>query len=290
MANDPVIHRDLPPGVPVLGRLDRAAERVIDLLVGFIRCEAGRIGFTRAVLGLSGGIDSALSAALAAKALGPDNVTAVVMPYHTSNPQSEADAKAVADALGMELRRVDITPMVDAYFADQPDASALRRGNKMARERMSILYDHSAHLGALVIGTSNKTEILLGYGTQFGDLASAINPIGDLYKLQVYELAELLHLPGAVLEKAPSADLWEGQTDEQELGFSYDVADQVLYRLVDLRFSVAELIDLGFDEALLSAIEHRLRTSHYKRKPPIIAKVSQRTVGRDFLYSRDWGT
>ena len=141
-----------------------------------------------------------------------------------------------------------------------------------------------------MIGTSNKTEILLGYGTQYGDLASALNPIGDLYKLQVYDLSRHLQLPGAVLEKAPTADLWEGQTDEAELGFTYAVADQALYRRVDLGFTVAELVALGFDEKVVDTLEHRLRSSHFKRKPPIIAKVNRRTVGRDFLYLRDWGT
>lgn len=280
----------LPPGLPMLGRLDGSEESVVELLTGFIRDQSHRIGITKAVLGLSGGIDSALSAALAAKSLGPENVTAIVMPYATSNPQSEKDAQEVAKHLGIQLLKVDITPMVDAYFRGRPEASPLRRGNKMARERMTILYDHSAELKALVVGTSNKTEILLGYGTQFGDLASAMNPIGDLYKLQVYALARHLRIPKSVLEKAPSADLWEGQTDEEELGFSYDVADQVLYRLVDQRFSLEELEALGFHRTLLNLIEHRLRTSHYKRKPPIIAKVNRRTVGRDFLYSRDWGT
>ncbi len=281
---------DLPQGLEILGRLDTCAAVVVDLLTGFLKESAGRVGIHSAVLGLSGGIDSALSAALCARAFGPENVTALVMPYATSNPQSETDARTVADALGITLKRVDITPMVDAYFDTLPQASALRRGNKMARERMSVLYDKSAELGALVIGTSNKTEILLGYGTQYGDLASALNPIGDLYKLQVYDLSRHLQLPGAVLEKAPTADLWEGQTDEAELGFTYAVADQALYRRVDLGFTVAELVALGFDEKVVDTLEHRLRSSHFKRKPPIIAKVNRRTVGRDFLYLRDWGT
>lgn len=280
----------IPSGLPILGRLDHCEDRVVELLCGFLRDQSRRVGIERAVLGLSGGIDSALSAALAARAFGKDKVTAVVMPYATSNPTSEEHAKEVAAALGIELRKVSITPMVDAYFKERPEASSLRRGNKMARERMSVLYDHSAELGALVIGTSNKTEILLGYGTQFGDLASAINPIGDLYKLQIYQLSQFLGLPKSVLEKAPSADLWEGQTDEDELGFSYELADQILYRLVDLRLEVSELEELGFDSEVLAKITHRLRTSHFKRKPPIIAKVNRRTVGRDFLYSRDWGT
>ena len=207
------------------------------VLVGFIREEVKKVGLTRVVFGLSGGIDSALVACLAAEALGPENVDACIMPYRTSNPESEAHARLVAERLAINHRVIEITPMVDAYFNLFPDADAMRRGNKMARERMTILYDLSATQGALVLGTSNKTELLLGYGTLYGDMASALNPIGDIYKTQVWQLAEEMDVPRVVIEKKPSADLWAGQTDEQELGFTYREVDELLYRMVDLRFS-----------------------------------------------------
>jgi NAD+ synthase len=259
------------------------------LLVGFLSHEVKKVGVTRAVLGLSGGVDSAVSAALAARALGPSNVLGVMMPYQSSSPESLADAYEVAGSLGIETAVVEITEQVDAYFARFPDASRLRRGNKMARERMTILYDHSAALGALVIGTSNKTELLLGYGTLYGDMASALNPIGDLYKTQVWELARHLALPASVIEKAPTADLWSGQTDETELGFSYHEVDRLLYRLIDERCDSSELEDMGFDPAFVERISQMIRRSQFKRRLPIIAKISARSIDTDFRYSRDWG-
>jgi NAD+ synthase len=259
------------------------------LLTRFLAQEIGKVGVSRAVLGLSGGIDSAVSAALAARALGPGNVLGVFLPYRSSSPESEADARAVASSLGIELEVVDITPQVDAYFARFPDASRLRRGNKMARERMSVLYDHSAERGALVVGTSNKTELLLGYGTLHGDMASALNPIGDLYKSQVWDLARHLGLPEQVIRKAPTADLWSGQTDEEELGFSYAAADALLYRMVDERCSRDELLELGFDAAFVDRLAGMVRRSQFKRRLPLIAKVSARSIDTDFRYSRDWG-
>src|SRR5258708_1745815 len=198
------------------------------ILVGFLREEVRKVGFERVVLGLSGGVDSALSAALAQRALGAENVVPVIMPYHSSSPESEADARAVCEAFGLSPEHVDITPMVDAYFQRHPDADRGRRGNKMARERMAILYDMSWAHRALVVGTSNKTELLLGYGTVYGDMAHALNPLGDLYKPQVWALARHLGVPAQVIAKAPSADLWEGQSDEQQLGFAYAVADVLL--------------------------------------------------------------
>src|SRR5258708_11856890 len=223
-------------------------------LVGFLREEVRKVGFERVVLGLSGGVDSALSAALAQRALGAANVVPVIMPYHSSSPESEADARAVCEAFDLTPEHVDITPMVDAYFQRHPDADRGRRGNKMARERMAILYDMSWAHRALVIGTSNKTELLLGYGTIFGDMASALNPIGDLYKTQVFAMAPALGLPQRVVEKAPSADLWEGQSDEQELGFQYAVVDTLLYHLVDERLTRDELRNLGFDDAFVDQV------------------------------------
>ena len=227
--------------------------------------------------------------ALAVSSLGADNVVALFMPYRSSDPQSQIDALAVCESVGIAAEIVDITPQVDTYFDRFPDADRTRRGNKMARERMSILYDHSMAERALVLGTSNKTELLLGYGTLFGDMASALNPIGDLYKTQVYALARALGLPQSVLTKAPSADLWVGQSDEDELGMRYAVVDQVLHLLVDERRSKAEVIALGFDAAEVDAIVARVRGSQYKRRPPVIAKLSNRTIDREFRYPRDWG-
>jgi len=262
-------------------------ERVV---VDFIRREVTRTGLEQVVLGLSGGIDSAVSGALAARALGPDKVLGVMMPYRTSSPESLADAVAVAESCGFETETVEITAQVDAYFERFPDASNLRRGNKMARERMTILYDYSAWRSALVLGTSNKTELLLGYGTLFGDMASAVNPIGDLYKVQVWGLAEHLGLPGAVVTKAPSADLWAGQTDEQELGFGYHEVDGLLHRMIDERCVDATLIDMGFDAEFVSRVRGMIRSSQFKRRMPVIAKISDRTIDADFRYSRDWGS
>lgn len=262
---------------------------VRSILVGFLRNEITRVGFSRVVLGLSGGVDSALVAALAVEALGSANVTGVSMPYRQSNPLSLDDATSVATSLGLQHEVVDITPQVDAYFERIAEAGDARRGNKMARERMTILYDLSARDGSLVLGTSNKTELLLGYGTIFGDLASALNPIGDLYKSQVWQLSAHLGLPPQVVRKAPSADLWEGQSDEQELGFAYAQVDRLLYHAVDRRMRRNELVEQGHDPAFVDAILQRVRLNQYKRRPPIIAKLSTRTIDRDFRYPRDWG-
>jgi NAD+ synthase len=259
------------------------------ILVGFLREEVQKVGLKKGILGLSGGIDSALVAYLAAEALGPENVHAVIMPYRTSNPESEAHARLVAESLGINHEVLEITPMVDAYFDLFPDADNMRRGNKMARERMTILYDHSAAHGALVLGTSNKTELLLGYGTLHGDMASALNAIGDIYKTQVWQLSEEMGVPREVIEKKPSADLWAGQTDEQELGFTYREVDELLYHMVDLRMSRDELIASGFAPAFIDKIYGKVQNSHFKRRLPVIAKVSNRTIDRDFRYSRDWG-
>jgi len=263
---------------------------VESLLTRFIRAELTRAGFPRAVLGLSGGIDSTVVAFLAARALGPENVLAVAMPYKTSSGASLADAQRVADCLGIRLVEIPITDQIDAYFARVPDASRLRLANKCARERMTILYDQSAACGGLVLGTSNKTELLLGYGTQFGDMASAVNPIGDLYKTQLYPFARHLGAPSEILDKTPTGDLWIGQTDEGELGFTYAAVDSLLYRMVDCRWNAAELRAGGWDDAFVQQVMERVRRNHYKRRMPVIAKLSARTVDRDFRYSRDWGT
>jgi len=260
-----------------------------EILTVFIHNEVHKTGLNKVVVGLSGGVDSGLSAMLAAEALGPKNVLAILMPYKNSNPESREHAEMVVQKSGIESLLVDITPQIDAYFERFPDADARRRGNKMARERMTILYDHSARWNALVLGTSNKTELLLGYGTLYGDMASAINPLGDLYKTQVWALAEAIGVPIAIVRKPPSADLWHGQTDEGELGFSYEDVDRLFYLMVDQRYTRAELIAAGFPEHFIDDISARIMTSQFKRRLPVIAKVSQRTIDRDFRYSRDWG-
>jgi NAD+ synthase len=260
-----------------------------ELLTGFIRNEVHKTGLTRAVVGLSGGVDSALSAMLAAEALGAKNVLAIFMPYKSSHPDSLAHAEMIVQKSGMESLLVDISPQIDAYFERFPDADSRRRGNKMARERMTILYDHSARWNGLVLGTSNKTELLLGYGTLYGDMASAINPLGDLYKTQVWALAEAVGVPEVIVGKVPSADLWVGQTDEGELGFTYREVDQLLYLMVDQRYTRPELLAAGFAERFVDDVAQRIMATQFKRRLPVIAKVSQRTIDRDFRYSRDWG-
>ncbi len=262
---------------------------VTEILTGFVREEVGKVGFRRGVVGLSGGVDSALTLAIACRALGAENVVPIVMPYRTSSPASERDARRVAAQLGADPLVIDISAQVDAYFERLPDADRARRGNKMARERMSILYDVSSARHALVIGTSNKTELLLGYSTIHGDSAYALNPIGDLYKTQVYALAGHLGLPEEVLAKPPSADLWEGQSDEEELGFSYALVDRLLFHMVDERRGRDELLRLGFEGGFADQVARRVRDSQFKRRPPLIAKLSQRTIDRDFRYPRDWG-
>jgi NAD+ synthase len=260
------------------------------ILTGFIRSEINRMGFSRAVIGLSGGIDSALSCYLAAEALGPKNVLAVRMPYKTSSNDSLVHAQLVIDATGVQSKTVPVTEMADPLMRCFPEMDNNRRGNIMARMRMIILYDQSADFHGLVVGTGNKTEILLGYTTLFGDSACAINPIGDLYKTQVRQLSKMLDIPEPILEKPPTADLWIGQTDEGELGYSYAEVDKLLYLLVDQRYTPVQCIEAGFSEIFVHAVVERVRRNQFKRVMPPIAKLSNRTVGYDFLYLRDWGT
>jgi NAD+ synthase len=260
------------------------------ILTGFISSELNRMGFTKAVIGLSGGIDSALSCTLAAEALGAQNVLAVRMPYKTSSADSLEDAQRVIDASGVQSMTIEITAMVDPLIAHFPEMNAMRKGNIMARMRMICLYDQSAAFNGLVIGTGNKTEILLGYTTLFGDSACAINPIGDLYKTQVRQLAAALNIPASILQKAPSADLWTGQTDEGELGYTYAEVDKLLYLLIDQRYTPQECVDAGFAEKFVHSVVERVRRNQFKRVLPPIAKLTNRTVGYDFLYLRDWGT
>lgn len=276
--------------------MDRAAEKlridgelVASLLTRFLHNEMTKAGFTRAVVGLSGGLDSALSAYLAARALGPENVLVLRLPYETSSPSSLADAQLVVDDLGVPANTIDITPIVQPFFAVSPDITPTRMGNVMARARMFILYDRSAAWNALVVGTSNKTELLLGYGTIYGDMASALNPIGDLYKTQVRQLARALGVPQPILDKPPSADLIPGQTDEGDFGFSYERVDRLLYLMIDERYSRREAIAAGFTEPFVDTVARMVQRSHFKRTMPIIPKLSARTVGHDFRYLRDWG-
>ena len=264
-------------------------ELVTKLLTQFLQEEVHKAGFSRVVLGLSGGVDSTVVAYLCTSALPPKSITALIMPYRTSNPRNMEDAKMIAQKLKVNYEIKDISPMVDAFFADKPDADHLRRGNKMARERMCLLYDFSIQSKSLVIGTSNKTELLLGYGTIFGDLASAVNPIGDLYKSHIWQLARYLKVPEEIINKPPSADLWHGQTDESELGYSYEEIDRLLYFLVDLRYSREMLLNLKFSEKMVAHIQKLIQQSQFKRRPPIIAKLSHRTINQDFRYCRDWG-
>jgi NAD+ synthase len=277
-------------GAKIAEHLTIDPELVRKILVGFIRDELGKAGFRRAVIGLSGGIDSSTSCFLAAEALGPENVLALRMPYRTSSRDSLEDAQTVIEMLGVHSDTVDITPMVDPLFARFPDMDQRRRGNAMARMRMIVLYDRSEAWKGLVIGTGNKTEGLLGYTTLYGDSACAINPIGDLYKTQVRQLAAALGVPERIRLKPPTADLWAGQTDEGEMGFTYADVDQVLYLLFDARYSIEETVALsGFPRPFVEEVWRRVQRAQYKRQPPIIAKLSTRTIGIDFRYSRDWG-
>jgi NAD+ synthase len=260
------------------------------ILTSFLREEITRTGLTRAVVGVSGGVDSALSCCLAAEALGPASVLAVRMPYRLSSPDSLRHAQLVIDATGVQSLTVDITPMVEPLFAQFPEMDERRKGNVMARLRMIVLYDQSADCGGLVVGTGNKTEIMLGYTTLYGDSACALNPLGDLYKTQVRQLARAMGVPEQIIAKPPTADLWAGQTDEGELGYTYEEADKLLYLLVDERYSPEECVGAGFKKPFVERVVETVRRNQFKRILPPIAKLSNRTVGYDFLYLRDWGT
>jgi NAD+ synthase len=287
IAGDPAA---TPRSGEVGARLELNAPLATAVLTSFIR-DAVETSRTKGVtVGLSGGVDSSLAAALAARALGPERVHGFLLPYRTSSADSVADAREVALRLGVDHRTVDISPMVDAYFSaatGEADAGPDRRGNKMARERMTILFDQAKKLGCLVLGTSNKTEILLGYSTVFGDNASSVNPLGDLYKRQVWQLAEHLGLPAAVVAKRPSADLWPGQTDEGELGFSYAMADEVLYLMFDLGLSPREVVARGYDEAVVEKIVRLEQANRFKRRLMLIARLSGSAINLDQEIPRD---
>ena len=268
-------------------RLALNAALAAAVLTDFIRDAVATSDSRGVVVGLSGGVDSALAAALAARALGAERVHAFLLPYRTSSPASAGDARLVAERLGIGHRLIDISPMIDAYFALEPDAGNARRGNKMARERMTILFDQAKKLGCLVLGTSNKTEILLGYSTVFGDNASSLNPLGDLYKQQVWQLATHLELPSGVIAKQPSADLWPDQTDESELGVTYAVADEVLYLLFDAGLRPYEVVDLGYEEAAVQRIVRLEQANRFKRRLMLIARLSGSAINLDQEIPRD---
>jgi NAD+ synthase len=283
---------------PIIGnstaRIDVAEKLIINtdlarkILVSFIRDAVTKVGFHKAVIGLSGGIDSALSACLAVEALGTENVLGLRMPYRSSSEDSLADAQKVIDQLDIPSLTIPITPMVEPLFEQFPDMSGMRKGNIMARQRMIVLYDQSSAWNGLVIGTSNKTEALLGYTTLYGDSAAALQPIEDLFKTQVRQLAQAMAVPRSIQDKPPSADLWIGQTDEGELGYTYAEVDKVLYLLVEGRYNVDEAAAQGFDRDFVASVWKRVRMNHYKRTMPNVAKLSRRSIGHDFLYLRDW--
>ena len=258
------------------------------ILTSFIREEFYKFNYKKGILGLSGGLDSSVCAFLAAKALQPQNVICLILPYGEAFSQDVKDAQEIAKLLGVRSKKIDISPMVNAYFSRYPTKNRVAKGNKMARERMSILYDFSSREKALILGTSNKTELLLGYGTIHGDMACAINPLGDLYKTQVKQLARHLRVPEKIQSKPPSAGLWTGQTDEGELGLTYEEMDEILFQLVDKRMSRKEVIASGFKKAAVEKIIRLMKNSEFKRKLAPIPKISSRTVGHDFLYPYDW--
>lgn len=260
-------------------------ELIEKFLIKFLRDEVFKTGLKNAVIGLSGGIDSAVVAVLAVKAFG-ENFQAFTLPSTSSSKSSFDDAKELCDKFKIKNQNIFIGDLVQTYFQDK-EKDNLRIGNFSARMRMSVLYDMSAKYSALVLGTSNKSELLLGYGTMFGDLASAINPIGDLYKSEIFEFARYLGVPDSIINKPPSADLWEGQNDEDDLGYSYAIIDKALYAFVDERLSQQEMLKLGFEKELIELISERIYKNQFKRKLPIIAKLSHRTIGHDFLYARD---
>ncbi len=254
------------------------ADQAIDTLVEFIRNTVKDAGFEKVVLGVSGGVDSALSAFLSVKALGPENVLLLRLPYQTSSPDSMEHAQLVIDQTRAKSATYQITNPVDAVLKDFPEADRVRKGNVMARMRMIYLYDQSAAFSGLVVGTGNKTEILLGYSTLHGDGAADFNPLADLYKAQVKQLAAAIGVPQDIIEKSPSADLWVGQTDEEELGFSYDDVDRLLYDLVEEGRSTQKCLEAGFEQEFVNRVTRRIKTYRYKSTQPLSGSVGQYPV------------
>ena len=274
-----------PPGAPAPLELDGAM--VEGWLVRFLRDEMGRRGFKKVVVGVSGGVDSAVTAFLAARAFGPENVVGVRMPYRTSSPESLEHGKLVIDALGIQERTVDISAAVDGFLQHEPDADPARRGNVMARMRMITLFDLSAKYRAIPLGTGNKTERLFGYFTWHADDSPPINPLGDLFKTQVWALARHLGVPQVIVGKAPSADLVVGQTDEGDFGISYQKADELLNWMLS-GYSAEDLVARGFDAAEVALVRKRLETTHWKRRLPTVAMLSGSAIGESYLRPTDY--
>ncbi|MGE5727359.1 MAG: NAD+ synthase [Gemmatimonas sp.] len=256
-------------------------------LTTFIRDELTQRNYEKAIVALSGGLDSAVTAFLAVRAMGAKNIIGVRLPYRTSSPESLEHAQLVVDALGIEARTLDISAAVDGYLANEPDADETRRGNVMARVRMLATFDLGARYQALPLGTGNKTERLLGYFTWHGDDAPPVNPLGDLYKTQVRQLARHLGVPESILEKAPSADLVHGQTDEGDLGVTYDQADQILHWLLS-GFSAEEVTARGFDAKAVDTVRRRLDSTHWKRRLPTVAMLTGTAIGESYLRPVDY--
>ena len=260
--------------------------QITDYLEHFLDNEVRKTGIKKVVIGLSGGLDSAVVAVLAQRVF-KDDLLCVKMPSHYSSQNSLDDADELCRDFNLRSETASIEPMLKAYEEMNPDMDNLRRGNFSSRMRMSTIFDISARENALVLGTSNKSELMLGYGTLYGDLSSAVNPIGDLYKSEVYELAEYLGVSKSIIKKPPSADLWDGQSDEADLGYTYAELDKVLKLYVEDRLSREEIISKGVSAEMLDMIIERIFRNHFKRKMPVIAKLTSRTVNHDFNYPRD---
>jgi NAD+ synthase len=259
----------------MMEKLELNETKALDQLTNFIAATVKNANYTKVVLGVSGGIDSSLSAFLSARALGNENVLALRLPYKTSSPKSLDHAKLVTDQLGVHTKTIEITEAVDAILSQISDPDPVRKGNIMARVRMINIYDQSAEFQGLVVGTGNKTETLLGYSTIHGDGAFDFNPLADLYKAQVRQLAGALGVPQVIIDKAPSADLWIGQTDEAELGYTYVKMDQLLYLLVEEGLSPQECVDEGFSEQFVKDIIARVTRYRYKSLLPLAGSVGQ---------------
>lgn len=259
---------------------------VRDLIVSFIKEESEKIGLKKGVIALSGGLDSTLVSFLTTLSLGKENTFLVNMPYGELGDKGKEDSIKIAKELSAKLEIIDIKNIVDSYFKEEPDR--LRKGNFMARVRMAIVFDISKRENGFVIGCSNKSELLVGYSTWFGDMAASILPIGDLYKTQVREVAKFIGVPNFILEKVPSAELWEGQTDEGEMGITYEELDKILYLMIDKRMEIQEIVKEGFDIEKVKKVKKMVINSHFKRRFPPIPKISDRTIGIDFLYFRDY--
>ncbi len=260
--------------------------QISEYLEHFLDNEVRKTGIKKVVVGLSGGLDSAVVAVLAHKTFG-DDLLCVKMPSQYSSQSSLDDADALCRDFGMRSETASIEPMLRAYEELNPDLDNLRKGNFSSRMRMSTLFDISARENALVLGTSNKSELMLGYGTLNGDLASAVNPIGDLYKSEAFELARYLNVTPSIIEKPPSADLWDGQSDEDDLGYTYAQLDEAMKLYIEDRLTRDEIVQKGIDAKMMDMIIGRIFRNHFKRKMPVIAKLTSRTLNHDFNYPRD---